>query len=222
MLKPDDHQKVHDALEAAEARTSGEIFCIVAEESGAYREVPFAWAAGLTLALPPLALLIGLKPWNDLGGADWGEMSAPIDPMSLLLAYALIQGLLFAVSLLLMSLPPVRRFLTPSSVKRDRVHTRALEQFAHRLHATESETGVLIYASLAERRVEVIADEVIHAKVGDAAWDGAVAAALKAIKHGDVTGGLIAAVQSCGAVLALHCPAAPGGGPRVHGDILEI
>jgi putative membrane protein len=221
MLTEADHQKVHDALEAAEAGTSGEIFCIVAQESGAYREVPFAWAAGLTLALPPLALLIGLKPWNDLGGADWGEMSTPLDPMNLLLVYALVQALLFAGSLLLASLPPVRRFLTPPSVKRERVHARALEQFAHRLHATDCETGVLIYASLAERRVEVIADEVIHAKVGDAAWDGAVAAALKAIKHGDVTGGLVAAVQTCGAVMAQHCPAIDGVA-HAHGDVLEI
>jgi len=38
-----DHDRVHDAIDAAEKRTSGEIFCVVARESGNYREIPLAW-----------------------------------------------------------------------------------------------------------------------------------------------------------------------------------
>jgi len=59
----------------------------------------------------------------------------------------------------------------PGAVKHTHVHARAVEQFAHRLHNTDGATGVLIFASLAERRVEIIADEDIHAKVGDPVWD---------------------------------------------------
>ncbi len=222
MLTQADHQRVHDAIAVAEAPTTGEIFCVVAQESGAYREVPFAWAAGLALAAPPLALLVGLKPWTDLGGSDWSEMASGPDPMTLLLGYAIVQAALFAAALLITSLPAVRRLLTPPSIKRDRVHARALEQFAHRLHATEAETGVLIYASLAERRVEVIADEVIHAKVGDAAWDRAVKAALGPIKAGDTTAGLLAAIDACGAVLAEHCPLTGARASPPGGEVWEV
>ncbi len=217
MLTKADHQRIADAIAAAEATTCGEIFCVVANESGAYRETPFAWAAGVALIAPPLALLLGMRPWEQLGGGDWSAAQATPHPMAILMAYATVQALLFATALLLISAPPVRRLLTPPRVKRGRVHARALEQFAHRLHAAEAETGILIYASLSERRVEVIADETIHAKAGDAAWDAAIAAALGPIKSGDVAGGLVAAVEACGAVLARHCPltgerASPPGG----------
>ncbi|QUD86624.1 TPM domain-containing protein [Phenylobacterium montanum] len=221
MLSKSDHQRIADAIATAETATRGEIFCVVAHESGAYRETAFAWAAGLALAGPPVVLLAGFRPWERIATGDWstGAMAHP-HPMTILMGYATVQALLFAASLLLISLPAARRVLTPPRVKRARVHARALEQFAHRLHATEAETGVLIYASLAERRVEVIADELIHAKVGDAAWDQAVAAALARIRQGDIAGGLVAAIESCGAVLARHCPvegdrASPPGGEAI-------
>jgi putative membrane protein len=79
---------------------------------------------------------------------------------------------------------------------------------------------VLIFASLAERRVQIIGDEDIHAKVGDAVWEAAIAAALSHIKAGDTAGGLIAAVKLCGDALAEHFP--PGAaGPGV-GEVAEI
>jgi putative membrane protein len=95
-----------------------------------------------------------------------------------------------------------------------------VEQFAHRLHQTSGRTGVLIFASLAERRVEVVGDEDIHAKGGDVVWDSAVAAALAHIKTGDVAGGLIAAVNICGKALAEHFP--PDGSAPPAGDVADL
>ena len=43
---------------------------------------------------------------------------------------------------------------------------RRMRQFlAHGLHKTENRTGVLIFAAVAERYVEIIADAGINAKV---------------------------------------------------------
>lgn len=221
MLSPADHQRVRDALAAAEARTSGEIFCVIAEESGAYRETPFAWAAGLALAAPPLALLAGVRPWPVEAGA-WTVAPMTVDPMVAVIRYALAQAILFAVTLLAVSWTPLRRRLTPGGIKRERVHARALEQFAHRAHAADAHTGVLIYASLAERRVEIIADETIHAQAGEAVWDQAVKAALGPIRHGRAADGLIAAIEACGAALARHCPADGTPRPGQAHDLVEL
>ena len=57
-----DHDRIHDYIAAAEQRTSGEIFCIAAHESGRYQEVAFAWAAIVALLAPPAALLLGVQP----------------------------------------------------------------------------------------------------------------------------------------------------------------
>jgi putative membrane protein len=55
--------------------------------------------------------------------------------------------------------------------------------------------------------VTVVADEALHLKAGDAAWDGAVAAVLSGIRAGKPTEGFVAAVELCGGYLADHFPA---------------
>ena len=52
MISETDKARVSEAIRAAEAKTSGEIFCIVAHRSSDYRYVPIAWAAALALIVP--------------------------------------------------------------------------------------------------------------------------------------------------------------------------
>ena len=56
--------------------------------------------------------------------------------------------------------------------------------FAQGLHKTENRTGVLIFASVAERYAEIVADAGINAKVTPEVWDQAVAALIAGIKAG--------------------------------------
>jgi putative membrane protein len=229
MYSKADHERIHEAIAAAEQRTSGEVFCIVAEEAGRYAEVPFAWAAAVALLAPPAALVVGVRPTGladlvqRLQNNGWeighaGAVNAAL--LAALIGYAVIQLILFGAAYAVFSIPAVRRFATPGRLKTDHVHAKAVEQFAHRLHAATARTGVLIFASLAERRVEVIADEDIHAKVGDAVWDKAVAEALAHIKTGDVAGGLVLAVGICGDALAANFP--PDGTGPARGDVAEL
>ncbi len=226
MLKPADHDRLHAAIAQAEAATSGEIFCIVARESAAYREVPLAWAAVVALLGPSLALALGLRPAMLLsplqGGwtaAHAGAMDAAT--MAAVVAYAVAQIILFVAVLALASIPPIRRWLTPGFVKKAHVHARALEQFAHRRHAAAAPTGVMIYASTAERRVEILADQDIHEKVGEAYWNVAIKAAAAKIRAGDPAGGLIAAVEMCGKALAEQFPS-DGTARSATDDVSEI
>jgi putative membrane protein len=215
MLSKADHDRVHAAIAQVEEATSGEIFCVVAHESGHYREVGFAWAAAVALLAPPLSLVLGLKPSffmaavltlleNGWVASHVGSLNAEV--ATALVGYAAIQAALFVAVLAATSLTPIHQLLTPGLLKKAQVHARAMEQFAHRLHATRAATGVLIFASLAERRVEIVADEAIHAKVAPQTWDRAVQAALEPIRSGDTARGLIAAIEICGAALAEHCP----------------
>jgi putative membrane protein len=229
MLKPADRDRIHHALAQAEASTSGEIFCVVAQASARYRDVPLAWAAGVSMLAPPVALLLGLRPaaavqalllvvQSGWSVAQAGAVNAMV--MAALVGYAALQAVLFALVLGLLSLPGVRARLTPAGVKRQAVHTRAMEQFFHRLHAAHGTTGVLIYASLEERRVEIIAEEAVDEKVAAGRWDEAVQAALGPIRAGDMAGGLAAAIAVCGRALAEHFPAREGAPPPAVDDRL--
>ena len=219
MLDADHHRRITEAVEAAEARTSGEIACILTQEVSAYPETTLAWAAGGALIVPPLALWLGLRPdtLNTLMG-DWSAASpGTMGPaLAVVLAgYVGAQALIFgAVALLLSLVPSLRRALTPRVVKNKRVKRAALQYFlALGVHLSEERTGVLIFASLHDRQVEILADAAIHRKVGQTAWDQATAAVVSGMRDGDPGDGFVRAVEICGAALAEHYPAQ---GPRAN------
>ncbi len=227
MLNPADHNRLHEALAKAEVGTTGEIFCVVARESAAYREVPLAWAAIVALLVPLLALTFGLRPAMLLSPLQGGWTAAHAGAleaasMAALVAYAVAQVILFVVTLGLVSIRPVRWLLTPGFVKKAHVHARALEQFAHRRHAARAPTGVLIYASSAERCIEIVADEDIHEKVGEAYWNEVIKAATARIRAGDAVGGLIVAVEICGKALADNFPSNGAVQAAATDDLSEI
>ena len=86
-------------------------------------------------------------------------------------AYAALQAILFALTAFFVAIPPIRRALTPRFLKRHRVKRTAYAHFASTgLSHVETRTGVLIFASLDDKQVELVADEAIHREVGDIAW----------------------------------------------------
>jgi len=52
MISESDKTRIADAIRAAEARTAGEIFCVIARHSSDYWLVPIAWAAAVALLTP--------------------------------------------------------------------------------------------------------------------------------------------------------------------------
>lgn len=209
MMTDDDRRAIAAAIAQAERTTSGEIYCIVAGDSADYREIPLAWAALMALVPPLIAAAFGWRPWwPDTG---WLVQGASTDEARSIFGYAAVQALLFALTAALVSIPAVKHALTPAPLKRARVRRAAVELFmTHGLQATEDRTGVLLYASLAERRVEVIADQTIHGRVGDDVWGDAAAALTAALAKGRAAEGFTEAIALCGRVLAEHFPPRPG------------
>jgi putative membrane protein len=84
---------------------------------------------------------------------------------------------------------------------------QAMQQFfAHGLHRTERRTGVLIFAAVAERYAEIVADAGIDSKVTPQVWAAAIDALIEGIKQGRPADGFVAAIERCGRVLAEHFP----------------
>ncbi len=200
-----DRLRIRDAVEAAEAKTAGEIFTVVAAASDDYRVIPILWATLVALLGPlPLLLVDRLIGWPSLTDG-WNEASASAG-ISAVWVYA-VQLAVFIVLAVVLSFSRVRPLIVPRSVKDDRAHSLAVQQFlAHGLHLTEERTGVLIFVSLAERYAEIVADAAIAKKVDQAVWDEAMAALIAEIKEGRLADGLVAAVGRVGAVLAEHFP----------------
>lgn len=154
------HRKeIESAIAQAEAQTSAEIICAVATESGRYDR------AEATIGL--LFSLIAL--W----GAHWGfSLASPSggwDPVIVPLwvqMLAVVVG--FIVGNVVASYVHALRRLAVRSVEMDAETRRAASAVFHdkRLASTRSRGGVLIYISLFERRVIVLADEAARKALG--------------------------------------------------------
>lgn len=213
MLSAIEEDRIEAAVAKAEEGTSGEILCVLAREVSQYREIPLAWAAGVSLVLPPLVFALTVRPLANLVSDLWvlGQSGALESELGMGLSiYALLQCFLFVIVFLTVSIPAVRRRLTPRLLKSHRVARAAHRQFAAiGARAVGSETGVMIFVALDDHQVQVLADAAIHQKVGDPVWNRAAAAIGAAMKHGDdPTAGIIEAVEICGAALREHFPAA--------------
>lgn len=100
---------------------------------------------------------------------------------------------------------------------------RALEQFARlRVWDTEDNAGVLVYLLLADRRVEIVADRGIHARVGDIAWETICGAMQQEFAAGRFEAGALSGLASISDLLAQHFPAKPGENPNELPDAPEV
>jgi putative membrane protein len=199
-ITPQDHHTIADAIHAAEQRTSGQIVCVLAHASDDYAHVPLIWASFLAL----------LVPWPLIYLTAWSVQRI-----------FLCQLIVFIIAAAVFWWWPIRLALVPRAVRRVRAHRAAIEQFfIRRVAHTPNRCGVLIFVSLAEHYVRIVADDGIAAKVGAEEWQSAVDALIGHVRDGRITEGFVAAIERCGAVLAEHAP--PDGSPNALPDRLYI
>ena len=92
---------------------------------------------------------------------------------------------------------------------------RALEHFTRlRVWDTADNAGVLIYLLLADRRVEIVADRGIHARVGDTAWETICGAMQQQFAAGRFEAGVLTGLAAVSDLLAQHFPAGAGDKPN--------
>jgi putative membrane protein len=72
---------------------------------------------------------------------------------------------------------------------------------------SEAAARILLFVSLGERYVEVVADHETHALAPAGGWNKIVDEFLATVKAGRVADGVLAAIAACGAVLKTHHPA---------------
>jgi putative membrane protein len=115
--------------------------------------------------------------------------------------------MVFIVVALVLSQSWFRYLVTPSVLMRKYAHRNAATQFlAVNAHSTGGRTGVLIFVSLLERYVEIVADTAIAVKVSHADWQRIVDQMLPLLKAHKLTEALVLGVEHSGEKLAKHFP----------------
>jgi putative membrane protein len=185
-MSAQDRERIAAAIRGIEAKTSGEIVCVLARSSADATALPVLLAAAVALALPWLLVAVTQMPVHRI---------------------LLLQIAAFVVLAPLLCLPRVRVALVPPAARRAVAHRTAMEQFAIRDLARKTErSGILIFVSLAERYARIIADEGVSARVPQAEWQAAVDALVAHMRDGRIADGFVAAIEACGKVLTAHFP----------------
>ena len=192
VLGPDDLARLHTDLIAAEERTTGEIVPVIVERSD--RHPAASWLAAVSFVLVGCALLATRLPWDR--------------PALLILAQAALGAAGFLAT---RALPDFQRLFVREARATEMAEEQAFQEF-HRygLHRTRGKTGVLLFVSLLERRVVVLADEGIAARVAAEAWSRADAAILGGVARGSLADGLAEGIGVVAEVLAEHFPREEG------------
>jgi putative membrane protein len=185
-ISAQDRERISSAIRAAEARTSGEIVCVLAQTSSDAMALPVLVAAVVAIALPWLLVAVTAMSVHRI---------------------LLLQTVVFFALAMLLCLPRVRVVLVPRAARRAVAHRAAMEQFFIRGIARKKErTGVLIFVSLAERYARIIADQGIAALVPQSEWQGAIDALVAHMSGGRIAEGFITAIDMCGKVLETNFP----------------
>ncbi|HEY1475309.1 MAG TPA: TPM domain-containing protein [Pseudolabrys sp.] len=185
-ISAQDRDRITSAIHAAEAKTSGEIVCVLARTSSNFKALPIFLAALAALALP------------------WALVFFTAMPIYRMLS---LQAVLFVVLTAILLLPRVRVALVPRKARRAVAHRAAMEQFAIRDLARKKErSAILIFVSLAERYARIIADDGIAARVPHSQWQAAIDALVEHMRDGRIADGFVTAVELCGNELARHFP----------------
>lgn len=97
----------------------------------------------------------------------------------------------------------------PALLRGEGARERAIEVFSRLgVWDTEENSGVLIYVQLVDRRVEILADRGINARVPQSEWDAICRRLEQAYRCGAFESGTVAAIGEISALLQRHFPAA--------------
>jgi putative membrane protein len=189
-FSPADLKEIEAAVREAEGTTAGEIVPYVVSRSDHYEAAAWKGAAlGAFLAVAAAATIYQL-------GGFWGGF---------LLAWILLPTLAGgAVGFAAIALfRPLRLWLAGPAAVDHHVRGRATAAFVeNEVFRTKERTGILIFLSLFERRVIVLADSGINARVEQHEWEAVVADVVEGIRSGRPGQALATGIRRCGELLA--------------------
>jgi putative membrane protein len=208
-LSEADRNRIDACVREAESRTRGEIVVMVAPASYHY---PVAGLLGATAFALPVA--VAFTPL--LGGLFWAG------PANLWVFLAVMIPLFVAFHEVVKRVFILKRCFVHAKEMEDEVREAAHHQFYRKgLHRTAEETGVLIYISVFERRVWVLGDQGINAKIPEEQWQAVAAVIVQAIQEGRPAEGICRAVGEVGRILREKFPVGPDNPDELKNLIIE-
>jgi putative membrane protein len=193
-LSEQDRVKIDNAVKEAERYTSGEIVPMVV--SGSYHYPMSNVLGGIVFAFPlSLILTYFVGSWLWIGHYN----------LWLFLGIIILLFILFHQ--VVKHISGLKRFFISDKEIDEEVEEAAITSFFREgLYRTKDETGILIFISIFERRVYVLADRGINAKLNEGEWDAIVRMITEGIKNKIQAEAICKAVGEAGRILKEYFP----------------
>lgn len=196
-LSDDDREKIMKAVREVEQYTSGEIVPMVVSSS--YHYPMSNVIGGIALALPVSLILTDL-----IGGWLW------IGKQNMWLFLGIMTILFIFFHWVVKHILWLKRLFISKREINEEVEEAALINFFNEgLYNTRDRTGILLFISIFERRVWVLADSGINEKVKKGQWDKTVEIILDGIRKKDQADAILKAIKEVGELLKEHFPKKP-------------
>lgn len=200
ILTEAEQQAVAEAVAEAEKCTGGDIATAIIPESDDYGFWELLAAVVFSAIVFSACASFAGTLESALTARLW-VVEAWMVPVVCGVAAIVAGGLFYLVA----QVPVIDRFVVPRRVMKDAVRKRSRRHFMESgVYDTRDRTGILIFISLLERRVELIADRGISSVVPHQRWEAIVAELTRGIAAGRSGTSLVTAVESIGAILAEH------------------
>ena len=187
-----DKDRIAEAVAEAETQTAGEIVPVIVARSDTYDAS--IWRGASALAVLTLGLVLLFVQFYQGWGFGWVYTSWGV------VLVTLVAGTLGAG--LVAGIPALQRWLAGPDRLNRIVHHRAMRAFVEEeVFNTRDRTGILLFVSLLEHRIEVIGDTGINQKVDPDDWVEVVRRIRKGIKNDNLTEGMVDAIGMCGDLL---------------------
>jgi putative membrane protein len=187
-LTQDARRTVRDLVRAIEAKTSAEIVVTVRAQSATYREIDLAVGAAFAFAALAVYVYFPFTFYDDL---------APIGIALCFAAGAIVSSVLV----------PLKRLFLGQKKRRESVRNAARVAFYDQgIAGTRARTGVLVFVSLLEREVEVVADSGVAVNDMGTRWTENVAKLEAALRKTTGLESFTASLGALGEALAEKMP----------------
>jgi putative membrane protein len=194
--------RIKEAIKKAEQNSSCEVVAITTKRSGEYGIYGFFVAAVLSMLLPQITTVFGVL-WST-------------DALKLQIVFFMLFGMLAYM-------PQINILCAPKSVKQKRSKLLAQSSFFRfGLAATTHKRSLMLFVSLDERYVDVLADSEIIDKISMSEFEMIKNRLRESIGKKEFADICVAAIDECGAILSKEFLPSEDDTNELGDDVLEL
>lgn len=199
---PEEKERIKTTTHSVESRTDGEIAVMIVDSSDRYLE---AEILGGVILGSLLSLVVSVIFFHD----------------SLFVYIPLSFCLFFPFRWIGATIPRLKLVFIRPHRREETVRRRAVQAFYEKgLYKTRFHTGVLIFLSLLEHKVWVLADKGIYKKMNQETLNRFAQDVSLGVKEGRACESLCQAIEGIGRLLAQHFPVTPGDSDELPDEVM--